>query len=119
MTNAMSALAAESQHTALNSALSQRKHKAHTPYIAEAWRSVLVSSGLISRYPTLPNSILRGFDAGIKPIIITYTPPNSSSISELSKILSKSNLPKAVILALSLLKKLKMPSAPSKLPLFP
>jgi hypothetical protein len=72
---------ADRDRTELRIALSRRRLEPLTPLRASAWRRLLKSSGLVSRYPNLVSSILRGFDAGIKRIPITYTPPNGPSIS--------------------------------------
>jgi hypothetical protein len=54
----------------LKRALSQRRREPLTP--------LLVAIGLASRHPNSIQPILRGFDAGIKPIRVTYAPLNGS-----------------------------------------
>lgn len=67
---------------ALKSVISRRAARALTPLKAEAWLRLLTASGLISRYPTLPDSILHGFVIGIRPLTSTFCPPNKHSFLE-------------------------------------
>lgn len=73
---------AENPTTALRSVIALRSHRAHTPYIPDAWEASLVQTGLICRYSQLPNLLRFGFDAGIPHIHSTSTPSNSPSITE-------------------------------------
>ena len=73
---------AENPTTALRDVIALRSRKAHTPYIPDAWEASLVQTGLICRYPQLPNLLCFGFDAGIPHIYTTSTPSNSPSITE-------------------------------------
>ena len=59
-----------------------RSRKAHTPYKPDAWEASLVQTGLIHRYPHLPNLLRSGFNAGVPVIHTTSTPSNSPSIIE-------------------------------------
>ena len=67
---------------ALKIALEQRRVKALTPYNPEAWEHLLISSGLISRYAHIPESLCTSFTACTPLISSTYTPPNHPSILE-------------------------------------
>lgn len=62
--------------TELMAALTASKVRASTPLKAEAWQAALSSLHLSTKYPTLINSILHGFDAGVPTIKHTFTPPN-------------------------------------------
>ena len=53
-----------------------------TPYNPEAWECLLISSGLISRYAHIPESLCTSFTACTPLISSTYTPPNHPSILE-------------------------------------
>jgi hypothetical protein len=64
------------------SALELRKSLALTPYNPQAWESLLLDSGLSSKYPLLPQSLRTGFVINIPNITTTQTPPNKSVISE-------------------------------------
>ena len=74
------ALGAETRITGLRNALELRRNRALTPYKAEAWEFFLRISNLSVKYPTLVSSLHKGFDAGIPPILSTFTPPNSPSL---------------------------------------
>ena len=78
--SATNAPVAEARITALRNALELRKSKALTPYKVEAWNSMLLQCNLYVKYPSLVNSLLDGFDAGIRPIYVTSTPPNSPTL---------------------------------------
>ena len=71
---------AEARITELRGALELRKKQAITPYKAEAWETLLHSCNLHVKYPNLVSSLRNGFDAGIRPIYSTSTPPNSPSL---------------------------------------
>jgi len=76
------AQAAESQITEHKNALEQKRLNARSPYKPDTWKQLLVSSGLITRYPKLPHQLQYGFDGGIPIISKTFTPPNKPSITE-------------------------------------
>ena len=65
---------------ALKDALELRRRQPLTPYKVEAWNSLLLHCNLLVKYPTLVHSLLNGFDAGIRPIYSTFTPPNSPTL---------------------------------------
>jgi len=58
-----------------------RRNAALTPYIPNHWHSELLASGLLARYPTIPVSLIYGFEAGIPRILQTFAPPNHPSSS--------------------------------------
>ncbi|KAF7343054.1 Reverse transcriptase/ribonuclease H [Mycena venus] len=68
--------------TELRTALIERGSKPLTPLVASAWESALHSTGLISRYPSIPNGLRHGFNISIPIIRSTITPPNSSSLGD-------------------------------------
>ena len=74
-------------------ALEARRLKPRTPYKADAWRRLLAQAGISDKYPNLPDSILLGFDAGIRTITSTFAPPNSSTLdahpAEFAAIIAK------------------------------
>lgn len=70
-------------------ALAQRMQTPLTPYKAEAWRSLLVSTGLISKYPSIPRGLVQGFDMGFPRIVHTYSPPNLQSSKDLHEHLMR------------------------------
>lgn len=76
-----SAQAAESQATTLRSALSALLEVRASPLLPDAWDSLLLASGLSSRYPTVSHGIRFGFSLGFIPVSSTFSPPNSSSLS--------------------------------------
>ena len=80
MTCATNALAVETRVTALRSALELRKEQALTPYKVEAWESMLFHCNLYVKYPSLIHSLYKGFDAGIRPIYFTSSPPHSPTL---------------------------------------
>ena len=90
---ATSAQAAETRPIEPKAALEARRLEPRTPYRAEAWLRLLSQAGIVSKYPDLPNSILHGFDAGIRTITSTFAPANSSTIDahplEFAAIISK------------------------------
>lgn len=69
-------------NTALSAVLLQRAALALTPLKAGMWCRLLSESGLLSRYPTLPSSILHGFDISVRPLSCTFAPPNGPSVEE-------------------------------------
>jgi hypothetical protein len=78
-----SALDVDSPLTARKNALGLRKLNPLTPYKPDAWERALTYYHLISKYPTLPRSMRRGFNFGIPRITQTFTPPNGPSIETL------------------------------------
>jgi hypothetical protein len=78
--------AAETPLIEPKSVLVQRRLKALTPLKPQAWHTLLLKYDLLSKYPDIPNSIHLGFNAGIVPIIQTYTPINHVSILQLSHV---------------------------------
>ena len=70
-------------------ALVQRTQTPLTPYKAEAWRSLLISTGLISKYPSIPRGLVQGFDMGFPRIIHTYSPPNLQSSRDMHEHLMR------------------------------
>lgn len=75
--------------TELRSVLLQIEGRARTPLHAEAWHHYLTTTGLISKYPELPNSIHVGFHAGIRRILHTSAPPNNNSVYQLSEVFNE------------------------------
>ena len=75
-----SALDAEKRITELRTVLEHRKKAPLTPYKFEAWDKLLHRHNLHSKYPKLVASLQKGFDAGIRKIYSTFTPPNSSTV---------------------------------------
>ena len=67
------------------SALERRKLLALTPYDPLLWESLLLVTGLIEKYPSIPQGLRSGFIINIPNIILTQTPPNKSIISEYQK----------------------------------
>ena len=67
-------------------ALEQRRSRGLTPYKHEAWEYELTRHGLTSKYPSLSQDLVRGFDVGIPTINNTYIPPNHPSLSLLPEI---------------------------------
>ena len=78
--NATNVLDVETRITGLRSALELRRNRALTPYKVDAWQFFLQGSNLLVKYPNLILSLRKGFDAGIPPIYLTYTPPNSPTL---------------------------------------
>ncbi|GLB39889.1 putative tyrosine recombinase [Lyophyllum shimeji] len=81
--------AAANRTTELSAALALRSSRANTPYKPEAWRRLLESAGILHKYPSLPLSLQLGFDAGVRPITETFTPPNKPSICEYANEFNK------------------------------
>lgn len=73
--NATNAQDAETRIMGLRGALERRKNQALTPYKVEAWSAMLHRCNLLVKYPRLIHSLHKGFDAGIRPIYLTSTPP--------------------------------------------
>ena len=96
--------AVETKIMALRSALKHRKNQALTPYNTSAWDLLLRECNLLKKYPNLPNSLAKGFDARIQRIYETATPGNGPTLHEqpeaYQKILIK-NSNNAVILVLA------------------
>lgn len=66
--------------TVFRTALKQRRHKALTPYNPINWEGLLLSSGLSSKYPNIPESLCHGFTASMPPILSSYIPDNNPSV---------------------------------------
>ena len=82
MSNATSAQAAGSRITELRDALERRRNEVLTPYKVNAWESMLRHCNLLVKYPKLVHSLHKGFDAGIRPIYLTSTPPISLTLQQ-------------------------------------
>ena len=61
----MSVQAVETRIMVLRSVLECRKNQALTPYNTSTWDLLLRECNLLKKYPNLPNSLAKGFDAGI------------------------------------------------------
>jgi len=61
-----------------------------TPYHTEQWTNLLIANNLIDKYHHIPTSLQHGFNAGIKYITRTYTPPNDESTSVHNNIFQQS-----------------------------
>ena len=83
------ALGAEKLIMVLNHALEQRRNKGLTPYKATAWADEFNKHRLYGKYPDLAANIINGFDLGIQPITLTYTPNNHMSINIFQDAYSK------------------------------
>ena len=57
-----------------------RRNAALMPYIPDHWHSELLAASLLAHYPTIPRSLIYGFEAGILYISQTFTPPNHLSL---------------------------------------
>ena len=66
----------------LTDALKGSRERTHTPLQADAWRKEIARFNLTSKYPTLANSILFGFKAGVPRISHTFSPPNKLDTPE-------------------------------------
>ena len=77
------------QVTELKTVLEQRKCRALTPYHYEVWQDLLDEAGLLSKYPKLPQSIWIGFNLKLPKFTETQTPPNRTTIIELSNQFNK------------------------------
>ncbi len=60
--------------------LMHRKSNSVTPLHPHAWLARLSAADLLDRYPTIYNGLSFGFNIGIPPIHMTFTPLNNSSI---------------------------------------
>jgi hypothetical protein len=69
--------------------LQRRRNRALTPYHPDVWLHTLLETDLIIRYPHIPRSLIHGFDAGIQPVLLTYTPPNHPSILSHTRIFNE------------------------------
>ena len=78
--NGTNALDAGARITELKDVLELRKSKPVTPYKVEAWEILLRECKLYAKYPNLISLLRKGFDAGIRPIYFTSTPPNSPTL---------------------------------------
>lgn len=58
-----------------------QRFKTSTPYHAHTWLALLESNNLLSKYRHIPISLQYGFNAAVKYIDRTFTPPNDESIS--------------------------------------
>ena len=70
-------------------ALELRKLQALTPYKPQAWESLLFTTNLTKRYPSLVQSMCTGFFLDFPIITHTQTPPNTSAISDLHEHFNK------------------------------
>jgi hypothetical protein len=64
----------------LRSVLKHRRTSPNTPYNANEWEQLLTKLNLLKKYMTIPDQIRHGFDVGIRPITVSYTPANSPSL---------------------------------------
>jgi hypothetical protein len=76
----MSAPVAESQITVPRGALEHRKSNTLTLYNVNTWEELLTKHNLLTKYGAILNQIHDGFNIGIHPITISYTPANSPSL---------------------------------------
>lgn len=77
---AIDVLGAATPPMAPSVALEHRKHRALTPYKADAWESLLREAGLFHKYSQVPDGLRYGFFLNLPPINTTQTPPNRESI---------------------------------------
>lgn len=56
--------------TELSIVISQRRHKAFTPYPADIWEHMLIEAGLLNSYPSIPRSLQFRFNVGILQSLI-------------------------------------------------
>ena len=82
MTAVISAQDALQRLMELKIALEHRKLVALTPYNPRVWDSLLTESGLIHRYPSLPQGLRTGFLIDVPNIVSTQAPPNNPIIHE-------------------------------------
>lgn len=82
--NDINAQGVENQTMEPRCVLEQRRLQSNalTPYVPQAWSDLLVQTGLIVKYPSLPLQLHNGFVVGIPPLTSTYTPDNHSSLIE-------------------------------------
>jgi hypothetical protein len=76
------AQAVETQTMEPNSAIELRKCDTGSPYDLTVWRWLLHNAALLDKYHNIPLGLQYSFDAGIKPIINSYTPFNHPSINQ-------------------------------------
>ena len=69
-------------------AIRVRRRLPLTPLKADAWERFLRDSDLTERYPTLLPGLRDGFHIGIRPILVTHCPPNSTSLSQHPTVLA-------------------------------
>src|SRR6202522_564144 len=69
--------------------LGHRKKNPLTPYKFRAWDRLLRQHNSFAKYPGLVASLQYGFDAGIRRIYETFTPPNGPSLDTLTDIYQK------------------------------
>ena len=72
----------ESRVTTLRSALSAALEIRSSPLLPDCWDRLLIAFGLHSRYPSVAHGIRHGFSLGFVPVLSTFCPPNSSSLSQ-------------------------------------
>ena len=77
-----SAQGVETKSMGLRDVLELRRSRALTPYRVDAWHYFLHHCNLHVKYPNLVDSLRNGFNAGIPPILSTYTPPNGSTLHQ-------------------------------------
>lgn len=82
----ISALFAEATITERLQILERRRSSPHTPLNADAWALTLSNSGLLPKYNPVLTILRHGADAGISSIQTTFSPPNSSSVSDNSQL---------------------------------
>lgn len=70
---------------ALRNAVSLRRRRPVTPLVADQWEKELQTTSLHIKYPQIPEFIRHGADAGIPPILRSFTPLNSQSTETLSE----------------------------------
>lgn len=75
--------AAQPLPTELKTVLERRKLQALTPYKPQAWESLLFTTNLVNKYPSLSQNLRTGFFLNFPIIKTTQSPPNKSSISDL------------------------------------
>lgn len=66
----------------LRAVLKHKRLDHSPPYKPEAWHEYLLAAGLLDKYPSIPDGLRLGFDAGIPPISQTFAPLNHPSIAE-------------------------------------
>src|SRR6267154_2143078 len=66
------------------------KFRTSTPYHANEWHTILKSNSLLNKYRHIPISLQHGFNAAIKYIARTFTPPNNESVSVYHNIFQQS-----------------------------
>ena len=85
----MNAQAVETRRTELKNAVSQRRRNPLTPLVAEQWDAQLNTTHLLAKYPQIPKYIRHGADAGIPPILHSYTPLNKESTETLKDVFNE------------------------------